>query len=113
MKHSPPSSEQSFHSSRNKRSPRSEQSFASNRSVNKFSLTQSSGTLTPKQSPRSELMTPRNRSFQTPEGSPGQRSHADDPGVGQMSPSDIIANEVMGIGAVMSPVMSGWLFDLK
>lgn len=98
LKNSPPHSEQSFHSVRN---------------INKSNITQTSGTITPKLSPRSdsEPVTPRNNSYNSPFMSPrqGQRSAEVTPRQGHRSPSDMIVDEVMGFGMVMSPGMSGKL----
>ncbi|CAC5426353.1 HAUS6 [Mytilus coruscus] len=95
LKNSPPHSEQSFHSDRN---------------TNKSNITQTSGTITPKLSPRSDTgpVTPRNKSYNSPFISPrqGQRSAEVTPRKGHRSPSDMIVDEVMGFG-VMSPGMSG------
>ncbi|XP_076103662.1 uncharacterized protein LOC143072553 isoform X2 [Mytilus galloprovincialis] len=96
LKNSPSHSEQSFHSVRN---------------INKSNITQTSGTITPKLSPRSdsEPVTPRNKSYNSPFMSPrqGQRSAEVTPRQGHRSPSDMIVDEVMGFGMVMSPGMSG------
>lgn len=98
LKNSPPHSEKSFHSVRN---------------INKSNITQTSGTITPKLSPRSdsEPVTPRNNSYNSPFMSPrqGQRSAEVTPRQGHRSPSDMIVDEVMGFGMVMSPGMSGKL----
>ena len=61
----------------------------------KSNVTQSSGTITPKMSPRSVSgpTTPRNQSYHSPLVTPRQS---------QRSPSDMIVDEVMGLGNVMS-----------
>ena len=94
---------------------RSEQSSINYRSLNRSNISGSSGQSTPKMSPRSAtgITTPQNQSYHSPTITPRQESTVSGTSrQSQRSPSDLIVDEVMGLGRAMSPVLSGKSFFL-